>query len=29
MAAFIFPLAFAIGGLVRVFMHATGIGVTP
>jgi ferrous iron transport protein B len=29
MAAFIFPLAFATGGLVRVFMHATGIGVTP
>ena len=29
MAAFIFPLAFATGGLVRVFMHATGIGVAP
>jgi hypothetical protein len=28
MAAFIFPLAFAVGGLVRVFMQATGIGVT-
>jgi len=27
MAAFIFPLAFAVGGLVRVFMQATGIGV--
>ena len=27
MAAFIFPLAFAMGGLVRVFMRATGIGV--
>jgi ferrous iron transport protein B len=29
LAAFIFPLAFATGGLVRVFMHATGLGVTP
>jgi ferrous iron transport protein B len=29
MAAFIFPLAFAVGGLVRVFMVATGLGVTP
>jgi len=29
MAAFIFPLAFATGGLVRVFMQATGIGVGP
>jgi ferrous iron transport protein B len=29
MAAFIFPLAFAMGGLVRVFMVATGLGVTP
>jgi ferrous iron transport protein B len=29
MAALIFPLAFAIGGLVRVFMVATGIGGTP
>ena len=28
MAAFIFPLAFAMGGLVRVFMRATGIGVS-
>jgi len=27
MAAFIFPLAFAVGGLVRAFMHATGFGV--
>jgi len=27
MAAFIFPLAFAAGGLVRVFMRATGLGV--
>jgi ferrous iron transport protein B len=26
MAAFIFPLAFAVGGLVRVFMVATGLG---
>jgi hypothetical protein len=26
MAAFIFPLAFAAGGLVRVFMHAAGLG---
>jgi len=26
MVAFIFPLAFAVGGLVRVFMVATGIG---
>lgn len=26
-AAFIFPLAFATGGLVRVFMRATGLGV--
>jgi ferrous iron transport protein B len=29
MAAFIFPLAVAMGGLVRVFMHATGLGVAP
>jgi ferrous iron transport protein B len=29
MAAFIFPLAFATGGLVRIFMQATGIGVGP
>ncbi len=29
MAAFIFPLAFATGGLVRVFMRATGLGVAP
>jgi hypothetical protein len=29
MAAFIFPLAFAVGGLVRVFMRATGLGVAP
>lgn len=29
MAAFIFPLAFAVGGLVRVFMLATGFGGTP
>jgi ferrous iron transport protein B len=29
MAAFIFPLAFAVGGLVRVFMVSTGLGVTP
>jgi ferrous iron transport protein B len=29
MAAFIFPLAFATGGLVRVFMQSTGIGVGP
>lgn len=28
MAAFIFPLAFAVGGLVRVFMRATGFGVS-
>ena len=27
MAAFIFPLACAVGGLVRAFMHATGFGV--
>jgi ferrous iron transport protein B len=27
MAAFIFPLAFAVGGLVRVFMLTFGIGV--
>jgi ferrous iron transport protein B len=26
MAAFIFPLAFAVGGLVRVLMHAAGFG---
>jgi ferrous iron transport protein B len=26
MAAFIFPLAFAVGGLVRVLMTATGLG---
>jgi len=29
MAAFIFPLAFAVGGLVRVFMLAAGFGGTP
>jgi ferrous iron transport protein B len=29
MAAFIFPLAFAVGGLVRVFMVATGLGGSP
>ena len=29
MAGFIFPLAFAMGGLVRVFMLATGFGGTP
>jgi ferrous iron transport protein B len=29
MAAFIFPLAFAMGGLVRVFMLAAGFGGTP
>ncbi len=29
MAAFIFPLAFAAGGLVRVFMRAAGFGGTP
>jgi ferrous iron transport protein B len=29
MAAFIFPLAFAVGGLVRVVMTATGIGGAP
>jgi ferrous iron transport protein B len=29
MAAFIFPLAFAVGGLVRVFMIAAGFGGTP
>ena len=29
MAAFIFPLAFAVGGLVRVFMRSTGLGVAP
>jgi len=29
MLAFIFPLAFAMGGLVRVFMIATGFGGTP
>jgi ferrous iron transport protein B len=28
MAAFIFPLAFATGGLVRVIMRATGLGVS-
>jgi hypothetical protein len=26
MAAFIFPLAFAVGGLVRLLMVATGLG---
>ena len=29
MAAFIFPLAFGVGGLVRVFMHAVGFGGAP
>jgi len=29
MAAFIFPFAFAVGGLVRVFMIAAGFGGTP
>jgi ferrous iron transport protein B len=29
MAAFIFPLAFAAGGLVRVIMHAAGFGGAP
>jgi ferrous iron transport protein B len=29
MAAFIFPLAFAVGGLVRVFMYAAGFGGMP
>ena len=29
MAAFIFPLAFAVGGLVRILMHAAGFGGTP
>ena len=29
MAAFIFPLAFAMGGVVRVLMHATGLRGTP
>jgi ferrous iron transport protein B len=29
MAAFIFPVAFAMGGLVRVLMHAMGFGGTP
>ena len=29
MAAFIFPLAFGVGGLVRVFMIAAGLGGTP
>ena len=29
MAAFIFPLAFGVGGLVRVFMIAAGFGGTP
>jgi len=29
MAAFIFPLAFAVGGLVRIFMVATGLGGAP
>ena len=29
MAAFIFPLAFAVGGLVRLFMLAAGLGGTP
>jgi ferrous iron transport protein B len=29
MASFIFPLAFAMGGLVRVFMLAAGFGGTP
>ena len=28
MVAFIFPFAFLVGGLVRVFMRATGIGVS-